>query len=168
MVSILDTSKETSPVEFSKSSDNYEKTIKQLEKNIRKNETSIQNYIRALGENEEDISKEYINKEIKRLHNENEAINAKIDEITVLMNNCEYSESDFDVISSMVSSFAKTVDMMTIEEKRNTIRMLIKRVVWDGEKVHIYFMGSDSDNDNIPIVTSTQDEEMLPLGKDSK
>ena len=84
------------------------------------------------------------------------------------MNNCEYSESDFDVISSMVSSFAKTVDMMTIEEKRNTIRMLIKRVVWDGEKVHIYFMGSDSDNDNIPIITATQDEEMLPLGKDSK
>lgn len=154
--------------EFSKSSDNYEKTIKQLEKNIKKNETSIQNYIRALGENEEDISKEYINKEIKRLHNENEVINAKIDEINILMNNCEYSESDFDVISSMVSSFAKTVDMMTIEEKRNTIRMLIKRVVWDGEKVHIYFMGSDSDNDNIPIITATQDEEMLPLGKDSK
>ena len=46
--------------------------------------------------------------------------------------------------------------------------MLIKRVVWDGEKIHIYFMGSDSDNDNIPIITDSQDEEMLPLGKDSK
>ena len=56
---------------------------------------------------------------------------------------------------------------MTLEEKRNAIRTLVRRIVWDGENVHIYFLGCDYDDSNV-ITMDTQEEKMLPLGKDSK
>ena len=89
----------------------------------------------------------------------------KIDELKSI--DCNLSDMDFEGIKNMLSSFTKTFDIMTLEEKRNAIRTLVRRIVWDGENVHIYFLGCDYDDSNV-ITTDTQEEKMLPLGKDSK
>lgn len=149
-------------------SKDYEKDIKSKEKLISNNEKSIQNYIKALSDNQSKVSINYINDEIERLHNENEVLRGKIEDIRCLIKDYSLSDSDIEIMKETLLSFSKSVDMMNIEEKRNAIRMLVKRIVWDGENIHIYFFGSDCDNDNIPIITDSQDEEMLPLGKDSK
>lgn len=56
----------------------------------------------------------------------------------------------FEILQDMLKSFASTMDDMTVEQKRLTVRVIIKDIVWDGEKVHIYlFGGDDSSGDNI-------------------
>ena len=127
---------------FSKLSESNTERIKDLEKRKSKNNKMIQNCIAAFAENKSELTGEYLNKEIERLDSENTVLTNKIEELHQLDEN---DMPDVNILKDMVSSFAKTFDMMNLEEKRAAIRALIKRIVWDGENIHIYFMGSDDD-----------------------
>ena len=54
----------------------------------------------------------------------------------------ELTVLEFDLLKETLSNFEKTVDFMDVEQKRAAIRILVKRVVWDGETVHLYLFGS--------------------------
>lgn len=60
-------------------------------------------------------------------------------------------------------------ETMSLVEKRITIRTFIKKIVWDGENIHIYFWGDD-DGENIifPEDDNNDDAQMFPLGQQSK
>lgn len=146
----------------------YSKQIKDKEKQIANNEKAIKNCLKALSDNQNKVTINYINEEIERLHNENEVLRNKIEEIKSLVREYSLSDSDIEIMKETLISFSKSVDTMTIEEKRWAIRLLVKKIVWDGENIHLYLLGSDNTNENITIDTDTQDEKMLPLCEDSK
>lgn len=146
-------------------SKNYYDEIDGLEKKIVKNEKTIQKLVLSLADDEDSISKKYIDTEIKKLDEENILFRNKINEIKTVSKDYDLSESDFEMLKDILSSFTKTFDIMTLDEKRNTIRTLIRRIVWDGENVHIYFFGSDIDEIGSNRLS---DDEMLPLCKDCK
>lgn len=151
---------------FSNNANSVSKQINELEKKIAANDNSIKKLVISLAEgNNEEIAVKYINEHISELDAENVLLTNKIDELKSI--DCNLSDMDFEGIKNMLSSFTKTFDIMTLEEKRNAIRTLVRRIVWDGENVHIYFLGCDYDDSNV-ITTDTQEEKMLPLGKDSK
>ena len=146
-------------------SKNYYDEIDSLEKKVVKNEKTIQKLVLSLADDEDSISKKYIDTEIKRLDEENILFRNRINEIKTISKDYDLSDSDFEMLKDILSSFTKTFDIMTIDEKRNAIRTLIRRIVWDGEKVNIYFFGSDIDDVGN---NKLSDDEMLPLCKDSK
>ena len=53
--------------------------------------------------------------------------------------------------------------MMDLEEKRKALRALVKRVVWDGKDIHLYFVGSNFDD-----IKEADCSEMFSLGDGSK
>ena len=138
-------------------SDGYANQLKDLEKQVSRNEKLIQKSVETLLTMEGTVSHDYITKEMERLHNENILLKDKIEEIKCITRDYELSDTDFDVLKDMLSSFSKVVDIMTIEEKRRAIKTIVKKVIWDGEDIHLYFFGSEDDSENL-----------FPLGKDSK
>lgn len=114
-------------------------------------------------EAEKGVTYDYINNMIEQLHTENENYKKEIEEIEKLSNDYTMSDDIIDSLKDMVLSFAKNVDNMTIEEKRNMIRIFIRKVIWDEENVHIYFYGSD--DENIDNLTS---KNICPQGNNSK
>ena len=44
-----------------------------------------------------------------------------------------------------LSSFSDSFDMMSIEEKRTTLRILVDKVVWDGTHVHLCLVGQNNE-----------------------
>ena len=49
----------------------------------------------------------------------------------------------FDLLRQMLSVFGRTVDGMTVEEKRAAIRTVVRKVIWDGENAHVVLFGAE-------------------------
>lgn len=74
-------------------------------------------------------------------------------------------------------SFHSQIDTMTVEQKRNALRMVVKKVVWDGENAHVYLMTDpDEDDPELPepipsggvMDVLRSDDEESPLSEDSE
>ncbi|MHB8129997.1 MAG: recombinase family protein [Mobilitalea sp.] len=48
-------------------------------------------------------------------------------------------QNQIEMVGEQISSFAKSFEMLSVLEKREYLRTVLERVVWDGENVHIYF-----------------------------
>lgn len=124
-------------------STDYDKQITSLRKNIKEYESQIKSLINALSKSEEDIAYDYISQEINALHSKIETANAQIKELEAVNNQGVLSDDEFDIMKDMLKSFAKSFDTMSVEQKHTALRSFIKKVIWDGENVHIILFGAD-------------------------
>ena len=84
------------------------------------------------------VSAQYINKEIERLDSDCKAILMKIDTIDRNVDvSCDISQQ-VEEFSSRFESFEKLFPTLDINDKRNFLKGIIQKVVWDGEMAHIY------------------------------
>lgn len=129
-----------------KNCDDYTQQIKTLNERLALNGRKIGTLLDRLSETD-DITSEYVNNKIKELHQDNEAVKVKIQELEALNKNALLSDTEFDFIKDMMISFAESFDRMTVEQKRRALRTFIKRIIWDGETVRVCFFGSKSEED---------------------
>ena len=54
-------------------------------------------------------------------------------------------------ISYALSYLSKDFDKISIIKRRELVRKIIRKAVWDGEKLDIYLVGSDDEDDNIIV-----------------
>ena len=76
-----------------------------------------------------------------------------------------YSDSEFEILKDLLVSFGKSFDTMSVEQKRSALRTFIRKIVWDGENVHVILFGDSEDSIDINSFT---DENGEPLRADSK
>ena len=126
--------------------------LENLKKSYSENDKAIANLTKTLAGNSESAAAEYIIKEIEQLHRANENLTSQIDELENIKKRQYIDGSEFDILKDMLSSFGRTMDIMTVEQKRAAIRSCVSKIIWDGENVHIYLYGSDE-----PIIESTHD-----------
>ncbi len=50
-------------------------------------------------------------------------------------------EIQVDMLSTVLSSFKDNFDRLSIEEKRTLIKLMVKKIVWDGKDLHIFIDG---------------------------
>lgn len=134
--------------------------IENLKKNYSENEKAIANLTKTLADNSESTAAEYIIKEIERLHRANEEFLSQINELENIKKRQYIDSSEFDILKDMLSSFGRTMDIMTVEQKRAAIRSCVRKIIWDGENVHMYLYGSEE-----PIIESAH---CVPLSDNSK
>lgn len=128
---------------LSESTAEYKKQISELNKTLAKNEKQIQRLVSALAESDTSAVG-YINEKISALHKDSTEIQNKIAELNTLTSGRNLTDTDFDTLKGLLSTFAGAYEAMSLEEKRAALRVFVKRIEWDGENVHIYLFG-DSD-----------------------
>ncbi|RKD28168.1 recombinase family protein [Lacrimispora algidixylanolytica] len=88
-------------------------------------------------------AEEYIVAQIEELHQKKEDNAILISEVRLSLINNELSDVEAERIKETLSSFPDTIDSMNVEEKRMAVRSFIKKAVWDGRCVHLYFLNTE-------------------------
>lgn len=133
---------EKAKIEFSKADIETNKQINSLEKSFKNNQTKISNLVSLLADSNIGFAGQRIMEEINTLGKENENIQVRISELERKTNFNELSDTTFKLLNELLCSFSYCFDKMSVEQKRNALRIFIKRIEWDGENINIYLIDS--------------------------
>ena len=123
-------------------SDEFDLRAENLKNEIADTKQQINNLITSLSMQVSETGAEYISRRIEELDGNLKQSEQSLSELSKITTGNALSESEFDVLRDMLKSFAKSFDTMSIEQKRTAIRTFVKRIVWDGENIHMYLIGS--------------------------
>ena len=123
-----------------------QKDLEGLKKAQRENQKEINALVSTLVKVAGTSGEQSILDGISERSERNNSIQENIQELEQVLEAQNLQTQSFDILRDMLKSFATTMDDMSLEQKRLTIRTVVKDIVWDGEKIHIYFFG-DEDTD---------------------
>ncbi|MGN1481700.1 hypothetical protein, partial [Porcipelethomonas sp.] len=130
---------------FDYNDESYQEKLKELRKSKAKYDTQIKKLLQSLLETEGTAAHDYIITQINETDSRIQSIDKQIQEYVELANSHSSSDENFEILADMMSKTAGTIDSMTVEEKRTALRNIIHKVIWDGDKIHIYFFGCEED-----------------------
>lgn len=106
-------------------------------------ETEIIGLVSSLKKAGGTAAEEYIVRQIEELHQKKEENHKRVAELKETAASKELSDLEFDLVKQTLISFKSTVDTMDVEQKRMAIRALVKKAVWDGKSIHLYYFGAE-------------------------
>ncbi len=139
-----------------------------LEEEIEKKEKEIEALVNNLATSSGTGAEKYILDKINTLSDEVERIKSQMNTLSKESENELNLTESIDLMKDMLKSFSVTVDNMTIEQKRQTVRTFVKEVIWDGENAHIVFFGSDYEYPFKKAEMLADDDNLYPLSEDRK
>jgi site-specific DNA recombinase len=80
----------------------------------------------------------YVEEEINRLDHECAELEKKISDACLADKLCN-STDDLQTIKEQISSYANSFQILTVLEKRDYLKKIIKRIEWDGEVANVFF-----------------------------
>ena len=110
----------------------YNNQINNLVKTISHTDLSHKQNSELLKHIEREVSR--LDKEIKLLEKEKESLQGNLNNVSDL-------SVQLDVIAKALSSLKDNFKNLTIYEKRNIIRLLVDKIEWDGQDIHIFIYG---------------------------
>lgn len=149
-------------------SENISNEQARLEEEMEKKEKEIEALVNNLATSNGTGAEKYILDKINTLSDEVGKIKSQMDTLTKESENELNLTESIDLMKDMLNSFSVTVDNMTIEQKRQTIRTFVKEVIWDGENAHIVFFGSDYEYPFKKDEMLADDGNLYPLSEDRK
>jgi len=146
--------------------------LERLKKAQRENQKEINALVNSLAKMAGTPGEQSILDGINQRSEKNKSIQENIQELEQILQEQNIQAQSFEVLRDMLKSFADTVDDMSVEQKRLALRLIVKDIVWDGEKIHIYLFGDDGpdgggDDIDFPPLDDGQDELDGPLCEDS-
>ena len=145
--------------------------LERLRKAQRENQKEISALVSSLAKMAGTPGEQSILDGINQRSERDRSIRENIQELEQIVQEQNLQAQSFEILRDTLKSFASTVDDMTVEQKRLALRVIVKDIVWDGEKVHIYLFGDeDSGGDDIdfPSPDDGSDDPDMPLCEDSK
>ncbi len=146
-------------------SEEFDTQIENLKNSIEEKRTQIDNLINSIANSSKDTAIGYINERINLLDNEIKAAEKNLKSIQELTKENSLSCHEFEILKDMLKTFGESFDEMTVEQKRLAIRTFVKKIIWDGENIHLYLTGSEVPSDFFTRPDGAKHIE--PSGKDS-
>lgn len=121
-----------------KSKDICQNKLSNAKTSLRENENDINSLLESLGQTEGTPAKAYITNKINELHKKNISIKNEINELLKSKNSVDIPKDEYYSMVDILASFGEIFDTMNVQQKRTTLKAVIKRIEWDGEYAHIY------------------------------
>ena len=139
---------------FSDHQDDFDDKIKELRSSVTEAEKMMNSLLDSLGGAESATVRQRVMQKIHELDGEIQGKKEKIRELERIVTRQELSQEEFDLLRDTIVSFAAMVDQMSVEQKRQAIRMLVRKVIWDGENAHIFLFGEPDDEIEYPDISN--------------
>ena len=113
--------------------------IEELNEGLNVNNRKIASLVENLTELEKTVADKYIIKKIEELHEENELLKKRLYE---LIKTSENKKSvDVNYITDTLTVWESVIKLIEVRERREVVRTIVDKIIWDGESAHIYFFG---------------------------
>lgn len=145
--------------------------LERLRKAQRENQKEISALVSSLAKMAGTPGEQSILDGINQRSERDRSIQENIRELEQIVQEQDLQAQSFEILRDTLKSFAGTVDDMTVEQKRLALRVIVKNIVWDGEKVHIYLFGDEDpggDGIDFPSPDDGSDDPDGPTCEDSK
>ena len=126
---------------FEGSNSGHRSHLDALIRESKENEAKIKNLVATLETAAGTASAEYITGQINELHEKQQKLESRIAELESLTWDTAYSDADFAVLQEALENFSVAFDAMTVEQKRAALRVFVRKIVWDGENIHVFLFG---------------------------
>ena len=113
--------------------------IEELNEGLNVNNRKIASLVENLTELEKTVADKYIIIIIEELHAENELLKNRLYE---LIKTSENKKSvDVNYITDTLTVWESVIKLIEVRERREVVRTIVDKIIWDGESAHIYFFG---------------------------
>lgn len=122
--------------------------IERLRKIYKNNEKSLSEYISKIIYVDVDLIDE-INKEVKKLKDENKKIQEKIDELTSKNDGMNISVDENEIaklVLNVINNYFDTFTDLDVLKQRQLLKVFVESAVWDGETVEINLLNTKKDD----------------------
>lgn len=131
----------------------YETQLVELRSEYAEREKTINGLIDSLGMVGASVAKPRVLKRIEELTENNRQTENRIRELEGMTSANRLSDLEFDTLRQLLSMFRTSIDDMSIEEKREAIRTVVRKVIWDGVNAHVVLFGASEDDIEFPDMT---------------
>ncbi|TCS91303.1 site-specific DNA recombinase [Keratinibaculum paraultunense] len=118
--------------------------IDEIKASIDNNDKAIANLINSLSEGQESSAAKYIINQIDELDKKNSKLKKRLLELKEKRESNYLKENDIEIIDDIMTKFATMIDTADVIQKRNLIRSVVDKIIWDGEDIDIVLFGADS------------------------
>lgn len=116
--------------------------IKETEKQIREIEKEINEKVNGIPKCENSVASAYLIKQIEKLHEDKKRILIQLEELHRQREAKQRDDSSYESVKRKLYSFAGAFDTLSMEQKRDSLRIIIEEIFWNGEEAHIYLIGA--------------------------
>lgn len=136
-------------IELQKLSDSLENNqkkdiseIEMLESTLNEKKNRIDQLITTLSKSDgNNAFIKYIEQQVNQLDKECKEIEKKISSTSKTEINWSDNKLQIEIIENQISSFTNSFETLSVLEKREYLRTILEKVVWDGENAHIFIYG---------------------------
>ena len=155
---------ELKKISLSKSSNNCEEELQDLNKIYNKNLTSIKNLVEKLKYIDIDVI-DIINQELKKLKQENQEILDKIKKLEEDLKNKKQEKSTeskgAEFILNIINNCFDTFDSLDLKFKKDIIRILIEDIKGNGDKIEVNLLNTKIDESTKKLFSDMVEESKL-------
>ncbi len=132
----------------------YDQEIADLKLQLRENEIDIGNLVTTLPRYVNTDMEGYIANQITELHGKSEGLKKRIAELETVTGERELQESQFELLRDMITRVGSQIETMSVEQQRGALRLVVSKVVWDGENAHVFFLSDESNQSKDMVVVA--------------
>lgn len=126
----------------------YEQRLQDLTNKKAELAKKIDALVDSLIDMKDKASRSAVSDKIENISKESESIDNSIKELNALLSQNVMNDEQFETIKQMLSMLSNGIDEMNLHQKRIAIKALVRKVIWDGENIHIIIFGA-SDKEGI-------------------
>lgn len=108
---------------------------KQIQSRMNTNKQAIENLVKQIVQNQNSTITKYLITEMEKIEKENNELEAKLDNADDRM-----ELLNINLFYESVAKFIGEIDHVPYSQKRNLIKAIVDKIIWDGEKVDIKLM----------------------------